>query len=423
LLYYSRIAYYLEEEQNIKEVFSVTKVDEVVVDITQQLIARSIKVGVHNGHTILNDRWHELELHSCDNGDDVHLDKLQAVDMTVSNYVEHPSSVLLCVVEFTLETVQVASLQSPPKKTPSNKLSTVHVGMTVCCPFDRVVSKRSVVSLNLLRDERCQALFADPLFLPGDSAESSLSFELCACDTESTETQQQNDKTRNAKVQTGDDSISLDYSTKTRHITLFKDSCCEAKEDCSSCFSSMVHEETSSFPDTSTITFDNSAREDAKSNVTPVREASVNPVSAVHDNNNSQSSYSVSFEEGVESDKKEVAGTNRVVAHCLQNKCQEVKSVAEEIRSYHSGLNTEADQTSFGASVRQQQLQAVNEHRLQRLKDGDTLPTEALCSFFQDITNQQGQYEVDYQVLNAVQWAREGKKKQLIANHITNNLR
>ena len=68
------------------------------------IIHRRLKGGVHNGHTILNDRWHELELHSCDNGDDVHPDKLQAADMTVSNYIEHPSSVILCVVEYTVET-------------------------------------------------------------------------------------------------------------------------------------------------------------------------------------------------------------------------------------------------------------------------------------------------------------------------------
>lgn len=46
------------------------------------------------------------------------------------------------------------------------------------------------------------------------------------------------------------------------------------------------------------------------------------------------------------------------------------------------------------------------------------MPKDPLVSLFREITHDESQWKVDFQVLNAIQWAREGKKKQLIDSHV-----
>lgn len=117
------------------------------------VVSRRLKIGVHNGHTILHNHWHDVDLLS-DDGDDP--DKLQASDVEISSYIEHHSCTLLCMVEYTAKTVQAVQGLQSPKKMQSN-LTTVLVGVAAFSPLGRMSfdePNAEVVTLNLTNDIR-----------------------------------------------------------------------------------------------------------------------------------------------------------------------------------------------------------------------------------------------------------------------------
>ena len=93
---------------------------------TSTLVRRRLRIGAHNGHTIINNQWHSVDLH---NDDSTKLDHLKARgSIDIFRYVKHPSCVLLFCCEYEVETVQ-SSKGLSPKKAPSNT-ATVVIGMT-----------------------------------------------------------------------------------------------------------------------------------------------------------------------------------------------------------------------------------------------------------------------------------------------------
>lgn len=138
---------------------------------TSLIMQPKLSIGAHNGNTILCDQWHEVELCSIGDADD--LDRLYAKeDVEINSYVNHPACALLCKVEY-LCVQTTKSLQSPTK-TVSHQ-STVVVGMALFFP-PLGEKKRSAVMLNIENDVRCQILCNDPIFSLQQGSDSPQSF-------------------------------------------------------------------------------------------------------------------------------------------------------------------------------------------------------------------------------------------------------
>lgn len=180
------------------------------------IVHRRLKLGVHNGHTLLHNQWYSVDLH---NDSSSTFDQLQAVKGVGIDRYYH-SCALLCVVEYTLSTVHTTRGVCSPKKE-SSHMVTIAVGVAVLVPS--LGLKMNDVTLHLMTDPRCQSLCPHPIYTPArdDTAESqSLSFRLRTIDHGKSEVDQEKHE-----------SISMDSLTKTSFISDGSSLGYEAKDD------------------------------------------------------------------------------------------------------------------------------------------------------------------------------------------------
>ena len=219
--------------------------------------SRRLRVGTHNGHTFM--KWVVIDLEQNANSDTMEVN----MPIEVSGFRDEDFSIVF-LLEYTVseERSDGRFIKSPTKPPPES--FTVTVGTTVLSPVNKESKGdvSEVISLDLINDARCSYFSSNTVFSPSNAPTCSLSFHII-------EGHEHVDEANQPKTLVGLqhshpfqlDSVSLDGSSTSlfvkRKLPVERD---EAKEDFES------------FPDISTLTFDETLIEEKDSTCEAVAE-------------------------------------------------------------------------------------------------------------------------------------------------------